>query len=57
MKLTKNTIPQARNYQCEHCKGIKCHKDMQGDDICYECWDNQGNTSGMLKLKQEMLKQ
>jgi len=39
MKLTKNTIPQARNYQCNKCKSIKCHKDMANEDICYDCED------------------
>lgn len=38
MKLTKNTIPQARDYQCGKCKGIRCHKDMYDDDLCYDCW-------------------
>lgn len=28
MKLTNNTTPQARNYQCDKCKRIRCHKDM-----------------------------
>jgi hypothetical protein len=39
MKLTKHTIPQARNYQCNKCKSIHCHKDMYDEDICYECFD------------------
>lgn len=37
MKLTKNTIPQARNYQCDKCKSILCHKDMSNDYYCYDC--------------------
>ena len=41
MKLTKHTIPQARNYQCDRCKAIRCHKDMYNDDICYECFDKE----------------
>ncbi|KKN01271.1 hypothetical protein LCGC14_1129290 [marine sediment metagenome] len=39
MKLTNNTTPQARNYQCEKCKGIKCHKNMAGERFCYDCED------------------
>ena len=39
MKLTMRTIPQARNYQCDKCKSICCHKDMYDDNICYDCWD------------------
>ena len=39
MKLTKKTIPQARDYQCDKCKSIKCHKDMYDDKICYDCHD------------------
>jgi len=35
MKLTKNTIPQARNYPCDKCKGIRRHADMYDDDVCY----------------------
>lgn len=38
MKLTKHTIPQARNYQCDKCKLIKCHKEMKDDSICYDCF-------------------
>lgn len=43
MKLTKNTIPQARNYQCDKCKAIRCHKDMMDDKICYDCFDEKEN--------------
>jgi len=39
MKLTKSTIPQARNYQCDKCKYIFCHKDMVNEKICYNCYD------------------
>lgn len=38
MKLTKNTTPQARNYQCNKCKSINSHMDMHDDDMCYDCW-------------------
>ena len=41
MKLTNRTIPQARNYQCDICKRIFCHKDMYDEKICYNCWDEQ----------------
>lgn len=41
MKLTMRTIPQARNYQCDKCKSICCHKDMYDDNICYDCWDKE----------------
>jgi len=54
MKLTNKTTPQARNYQCDKCKSIKCHRDMYDDNLCYECYDNQGNTSGFPKLKEQM---
>ena len=39
MKLSNRTTPQAKNYQCDKCKAIKCHKDMYDDKICYECHD------------------
>lgn len=39
MKLTKNTTPQARNYQCDKCKAIKCHQDMYDDSLCYDYYD------------------
>ena len=42
MKLTKNTIPQAKNYQCDKCKLIKCHKDMFDENICCDCWEEKG---------------
>ena len=38
MKLTNKTTPQARNYQCDKCKSICCHKDMYDEKICYACW-------------------
>jgi len=41
MKLTNKTTPQARNYQCDICKSIKCHKIMYDDNICYCCWDEK----------------
>ena len=41
MKLTNNTTPQARNYQCDKCKSIHCHKNMYDDNICYECYDDE----------------
>ncbi len=37
MKLTKYTIPQAKNYQCEKCHVINNHKDMYNEQYCYEC--------------------
>ena len=40
MKLTKHTIPQARNYQCDKCKSIKSHKNMYNDNYCYGCYDD-----------------
>lgn len=39
MKLTKRTIPQARDYQCDKCKAILSHKNMYDDKICYDCYD------------------
>jgi len=39
MKLTERTTPQAKNYQCDKCKAIKCHKNMYNDDLCYNCYD------------------
>jgi len=39
MKLTKNTTPQAKNYQCNKCKAICSHREMHDDDICYDCYD------------------
>ena len=41
MKLTNRTTPQARNYQCDKCKRIYCHKDMYDNNLCYSCWDKQ----------------
>ena len=38
MKLTNKTNPQARNYQCNKCKAIKCHKNMYDDNICEDCY-------------------
>ena len=38
MKLTNNTIPQARNYQCNKCKKILAHKQMYDENICEDCW-------------------
>ena len=40
MKLTEKTIPQAKNYQCDKCKAIKCHKNMYDDRYCYDCYCN-----------------
>lgn len=37
MKLINKTTPRVKNYQCNKCKGIWCHKDMYDDDLCYEC--------------------
>ena len=39
MKLTEITTPQARNYQCDKCKAIHCHKNMYNNEICYDCHD------------------
>jgi len=41
MKLTNRTTPQARNYQCDKCKKIRCHKDMYNEKLCYSCWDKE----------------
>lgn len=41
MKLTIRTTPQARNYQCDKCKSILCHKDMYDDTICYSCYNKK----------------
>ena len=41
MKLTDRTTPQAKNYRCDKCKSIKCHRDMYDDNICYECKDTE----------------
>lgn len=46
MKLTNRTIPQARNYQCDLCKRIFCHKDMRDDTVCYDCFGNKSTASG-----------
>jgi len=39
MKLTERTIPQAKNYQCNKCKAIKCSTEMFDKDLCYACYD------------------
>lgn len=41
MKLTKNTTPQARDYQCNKCKRITNHANMHDKDLCYNCFDNE----------------
>jgi DNA-directed RNA polymerase subunit RPC12/RpoP len=41
MKLTKNTIPQAKNYVCDDCKKICSHKQMYDDNICEDCKFNR----------------
>lgn len=41
MKLTNKTTPQARNYQCDKCKAICCHRDMYNEEICYDCYDKE----------------
>ncbi len=46
MKLTKMTIPQARNYQCNKCKRILPHKDMYDDNICAICYMDESETAG-----------
>ncbi len=40
MKLTNRTTPQAKNYQCDKCKGIKCHRDMEDENICEDCYED-----------------
>ena len=45
MKLTNRTTPQARNYQCNKCKGIFSHINMYDDNICYECHDKEEEES------------
>lgn len=42
MKLTDKTTPQAKNYQCNKCKAIRCHKNMFDKNICYDCKDVEG---------------
>ena len=37
MKLTKYTIPQAKNYMCNQCKAILPHKQMYNENICEDC--------------------
>jgi hypothetical protein len=44
MKLTIRTIPQARNYQCDKCKRIRCHKEMYDESICEDCKFKNENT-------------
>ena len=41
MKLTNNTTPQAKNYQCDKWKTIKCHKNMYDDKFCYDCQNKE----------------
>ena len=41
MKLTNNTTPQAKNYQCNKCKKITCHKNMFDDIVCYDCMEDK----------------
>lgn len=60
MKLTEKTTPQARNYQCNKCKSIKCHKDMidylkqRLEEIAEGCGEEQqGHKCGFCK-KREM---
>jgi hypothetical protein len=49
MKLTKRTIPQARNFQCDKCKAIRCHKEMYNDEICEDCYtEEQRDTEGLI---------
>lgn len=50
MKLTNRTTPQAKNYQCDKCKAIKCHKNMYDDNWCYDCYDETQ------KLAKELVK-
>ena len=38
MKLTNNTTPQARNYQCDECRVIMTYKSMYNDKICDDCY-------------------
>ena len=52
MKLTNRTTPQARNYQCDKCKFIKCHRDMYDDNICYDCYDKENNEKGLKETKE-----
>ena len=41
MKLTNQTTPQARNYQCDECQGIFPHKGMNNEKYCYNCTDKK----------------
>ena len=45
MKLTKRTIPQARNFQCDNCKSICCHKNMYDENVCGDCYDKENEKS------------
>ena len=49
MKLTNQTTPQARNYQCNKCKGICCHRDMYDENLCYVCFDKAESIKEILK--------
>ena len=42
MKLTDRTTHQAKNYQCDKCKSIKCLEEMYDDYFCNDCWDEGG---------------
>lgn len=45
MKLTDRTIPQAKNYQCDKCKAIKCHKNMYNNKYCYDCYEKKASVN------------
>ena len=47
MKLTNRTEPQARNYQCNKCKRIMCHKNMYDIAICDTCWEKAQKKDGV----------
>jgi ribosomal protein L37AE/L43A len=49
MKLTERTEPQAKNYQCDKCKAIKCHKNMHDDLWCNDCYDQINELAKELK--------
>ena len=56
MKLTNRTTPQARNYQCDRCKAIKCHKDMETEKFCSECYDEACKPAELKDVSKEAIK-
>jgi hypothetical protein len=46
MRLTNRTTPQAKNYQCNKCKKILPHKEMEDDNICIDCYMEESESLG-----------